>query len=74
MVTWREAQLSWWPPNWVAGNEESSIKVSGVERFYDSKGVCKCVPVSGGDGNNSVKKKELIVLSWDKQRTPEMFP
>lgn len=40
VVTWREAQLSWWPPRWVAGNEESPIKVSGVERFYNSKEEC----------------------------------
>lgn len=49
MVTWKEAQLSWWPPRWVAGNEESSIKVGGVERFYDSKEDCVnvCLRVDG---------------------------
>ena len=46
VVSWREAELSWWPPRWADGNEESSVKVRGVESFYDSKeGVCVCVCV-----------------------------
>lgn len=40
VVSWREARLSWWPPHWVDSDEESSIKVSGIERFYGSGGVC----------------------------------
>lgn len=74
VVSWREAQLSWWPPRWVDGNEESSIKVSRVERFYDSKEECVCVCVcGGGDGGiyftrNSPHIAKTRNSMWKKRR------
>lgn len=71
-------------PRWADGNEESSIKVSGVERFYDSKEECVC---GGGDGGiyftrnyphtaktrNSMRKKDMPGVPQDQQRPLRRF-